>query len=98
MTAAQLEKVLQNWQQVKENEWLASCPFPENHNHGDVHPSLVITEKGEKGGEVIVYCRIRCFKTPFCRNLSRRRRQPPRPFLLFPFFPSTVFHPPYFRF
>ena len=53
MTAAQLEKVLQNWQQVKENEWLASCPFPENHNHGDVHPSLVITEKGEKGGEVL---------------------------------------------
>jgi len=60
MTAAQLEKVLQNWRQAKgkENEWLASCPLTENHNHGDADPSLVITEKGEKGSEVLVHCRI----------------------------------------
>jgi 5S rRNA maturation endonuclease (ribonuclease M5) len=53
----QLETVLQNWQQVKENEWIASCPLPDNHAHGDAHPSLAITQNASK---VLVHCRAGC--------------------------------------
>lgn len=57
MKVEQLERVLENFQQIKENEWVASCPLPENHKNGDAHPSLAITEQGDK---LLVHCRAGC--------------------------------------
>lgn len=57
MTVEQLQRVLQNWQQIKENQWVASCPFPENHKNGDADPSLVVSQEG---GKLLVYCRASC--------------------------------------
>jgi 5S rRNA maturation endonuclease (ribonuclease M5) len=37
--------------------WVARCPFPANHEHGDSNLSLVISQKD---GKVLVHCRAGC--------------------------------------
>lgn len=83
LTVAQLEKVLQNWQQIKENEWLASCPLPDNHQHGDAHPSLAVTQNGDK---LLVRCRAGCdqgavweaLRTKFGAKVSSQQEPKPK--------------------
>jgi hypothetical protein len=41
-----------------DDHWVAQCPFPQNHRHGDSNPSLVITQKED--GTVLVHCRGGC--------------------------------------
>lgn len=57
MTAEALLSRLKRVKKTSPGNWRASCPGP-LHEHGDRHPGLIITEKGD--GRVLLYCYAGC--------------------------------------
>jgi len=76
LTIEAVRAVLRNFRE-EGNGYVASCPLPQNHAHGDSNPSLAITPSGDT---ILVHCRAGCDQddvwNALCQAVTGRTAEP----------------------
>ena len=70
LTINEVLRSLENVRALSETKWIASCPNPEWHRHGDANPSFAVSLKED--GSVLVHCFAGCTQATVWKCLRER--------------------------